>query len=72
MHEDLNILLANPSTYGLGDPIQNTAYSLLQVTAGLLTFEPNLDYLTALIVMNKIEQDIFDATDKMIQNDRNT
>ena len=70
LNEDQDILLAGPSTNGLGDPIQNTAYSLLQVTASFLTFEPNLDYLTALIVLNKIEQDIFDATDKIIHNER--
>jgi len=70
LQEDQNILLAGPSTNGLGDPIQNTAFSLLQVTASFLTFEPNLDYLTALIVLNNIEQKIFDATDEVIHNEQ--
>jgi hypothetical protein len=69
LHEDQDILLAGPSSNGLGDPIQNTAYSLLQVTASLLTFEPNLDYLVSLIVLNKIEQEIFDATDKIVDEE---
>lgn len=68
--EDQNILLAGPNTNGLGDPIQNTAFSLLQVTASLLTFEPNLDYLTALIVLNKIEQEIFESVDRIIHDER--
>jgi hypothetical protein len=60
-----NILLAGPSTNGLGDPIQNVAYSLLQITCALLNYEINLDYLIELKVLKKIEEEIFQLVDQI-------
>lgn len=61
-----NILLAGPSANGLGDPIQNAAYSLLQTTSSLLTYDVNMDYLVALNVLFQLEKDIFQAVDQII------
>jgi hypothetical protein len=66
-HQDT--LLAGPSTNGLGEPIQNSAYSLLQITASLLTFKPNLDYLTTLNVLHKIEIELFGIVDNIMNDD---
>jgi len=63
---DENLLLAGPSTNGLANPIQNTAYSLLQITAALLTYDINLDYLVTMKVLHKLEEEIFDVTDQTV------
>lgn len=64
--EDENLLLAGPSTNGLANPIQNTAYSLLQITAALLTYDINLDYLVTMKVLHQLEQEIFEVTDQTV------
>lgn len=46
------ILLAGPSNYGLADPLQNAAISLLHVSANLLTLEPDFESLIQLQIMN--------------------
>ncbi len=63
---DENLLLAGPSTNGLANPIQNTAYSLLQITAALLTYDINLDYLVIMKVLHALEQEIFEVTDQIV------
>jgi len=65
---DENLLLAGPSTNGLANPIQNTAYSLLQITAALLTYDINLDYLVIIKVLHELEQEIFEVTDQTVHN----
>jgi hypothetical protein len=64
---DENFLLTGSSINGLANPIQNTAYSLLQITAALLTYDVNLDYLVALKVLFKIEQEIFEVTSQIVE-----
>jgi hypothetical protein len=58
-------LLSGPSVFGLDDPIQNTAYSLMLLTANLLTYEVNLDCLIALCILMKLEGEIFDAVQQI-------
>lgn len=64
---DEKFLLTGPSTTGLANPAQNTAYSLLQITAALLTYDVNLDYLVALKVLFKLEQEIFDLASEITE-----
>ena len=64
---DENFLLTGPSIYGLANPIQNTAYSLLQITTALLTYDVNLDYLVAMKVLFKLEQEIFEVTSEIVE-----
>lgn len=45
------ILLVGASNYGLADPIQNTAISLLQVTICLLNLEPDFEGIIQMYVM---------------------
>ena len=63
------ILLAGPSTNGLAEPIQNTAYSIMLITSSLLTFKINMDYLFTMKVLAKLEQEIFDVADRMLHED---
>jgi hypothetical protein len=58
-------LLSGSSVFGLDDPIQNTAYSLMLLTANLLTHEVNLDCLIALCILMKLEGEIFDAVQQI-------
>jgi hypothetical protein len=64
---DENFLLTGSSINGLANPVQNTAYSLLQITAALLTYDVNLDYLVALKVLFKLEQEIFEVTSQIVE-----
>jgi hypothetical protein len=64
---DENFLQTGPSINGLANPAQNTAYSLLQITASLLTYDVNLDYLVALKVLFKLEQEIFDVASEIVE-----
>jgi len=64
---DENFLLTGSSVNGLANPVRNTAYSLLQITAALLTYEVNLDYLVAMKVLFKLEQEIFEVTSQIVQ-----
>jgi len=58
------ILLAGPSNYGLADPLQNAAISLLQVTVCLLTLEPDFESLMKSLVMDSfVKQMIVKAVD---------
>ncbi len=64
---DENFLLTGSSMSGLANPAQNTAYSLLQITSALLTYDVNLDYLVAMKVLFKLEQDIFEVTSQIVE-----
>jgi hypothetical protein len=64
---DENFLLTGSSINGLSNPVQNTAYSLLQITSALLTYDVNLDYIVALKVLFKLEQEIFEVTTQIIE-----
>ena len=61
------VMLSGSSVIGLGDPIQNAAYSLMLLTTYLLTFDTNLDCLVILNLLMKLEGEIFDAVEKAIR-----
>jgi hypothetical protein len=63
--QENKILLSGPSVFGLSDPIQNATYSLMLVTSLLLMFNPNLDCLVVLHVLQKLEHEIFFVIDEL-------
>ncbi len=50
--------LVGPSNYGLADPIQNTAISLLHVTICILGIEPDFESIIQMHVMNSYVDEI--------------
>jgi len=52
------IILAGPSNYGLADPGQGMAISLVQVTTCLLTIRPTLERLITIRAMQKLVDEI--------------
>jgi len=58
------ILLSGSSDLGLADPGENAVYSLLITTCSLLNYEPTLDCLVVLNILQKLEQEVFDAFDQ--------
>ena len=52
------VLLVGPSNYGLADPMQNTAISLLQITICLLNLEPDCESIIQIQVMNNYVNEI--------------
>jgi len=52
------VLLVGPSNYGLADPTQNTAISLLQITICLLNLEPDFENILQIQVMNNYVNEI--------------
>lgn len=52
------ILLAGASNYGLADPIQNAAISLLQITICLLNLEPNFENIIQMNIMDNFTNEI--------------
>jgi len=52
------ILLAGASNYGLADPLQNTAISLLHVSVSLLAIEPDFDSIVQMQVIDKYVKEI--------------
>jgi hypothetical protein len=58
---DSPLLLAGPSDYGLADPGQNSAISLMQLTVCLLTTNPTIDGLMTLTAMQRLVDEIREA-----------
>jgi hypothetical protein len=52
------ILLAGASNYGLADPLQNTAISLLHITICLLNLEPDFESITQMQIMMNYTSEI--------------
>jgi hypothetical protein len=52
------ILSVGASNYGLADPLQNVAISLMHVTNSLLTFEPDFESLTIMKINQYFIEDI--------------
>ncbi|VVB68580.1 Uncharacterised protein [Candidatus Norongarragalina meridionalis] len=52
------ILLVGASNYGLADPIQNTAISLLHTNVSLLRIQPSFENIIVIQVINSYVQDI--------------
>ena len=52
------ILLAGASNYGLANPIQNTAISLLYINICLLNLEPDFESIMQMQIMNSYVDEI--------------
>ncbi len=52
------VLLAGPSNYGLTDPVQGVAYSVVQTTISLLNFRYNLDTIVYGKVLLKFADEV--------------
>jgi len=52
------MFLIGPSNYGLADPLQNTAISLLHITSCLLTLEPDFESIIEKYVMDNFAEEI--------------
>ena len=71
-HSQDKILLAGASNYGLADPLQNTAISLLHVNVCLLNSEPDFESIMLIQVMNSYIDEIgikAVSIQKQIEND---
>ncbi|MFQ5796205.1 MAG: DUF5677 domain-containing protein [Candidatus Bipolaricaulia bacterium] len=64
---DTRLLVAGPSIFGLGEPGQNTALSINQLTVTLLFTRPNLDRLAFASTTQKLVNEIFWAFDEIMQ-----
>lgn len=51
---EVDILLAGPSNAGLSEPGQSTAIAMLQVSAALMTLQPNLDGMVTLKMLHSM------------------
>ncbi len=59
--ESGDTLLAGPSNVGLTDPGHSTAISLAQITAALLTHQPNIDRMVVCKILIELETEIGEA-----------
>jgi hypothetical protein len=60
LYQDENILLAGPSHIGLSDPARLTAISLSQISAGVLTENPDMDSIVVCKVMIEYGKEVED------------
>lgn len=58
---EIDVLLAGPSNFGLADPGQSTALSLLQVTSALLLTTPKLDGIVGAKLLTRLAFEICDS-----------
>lgn len=56
--DESEVILAGPSDYGLADPGQNTALSLVQVTTALLSLDVNFDTAMAQELLLRLSHEI--------------
>jgi len=72
---DPDLLVAGSSIYGIGEPAQNTAYSLELLTEALLLRKPNTENLGFILAFRKFMEEVFWEFDKAMakqeQNDLN-
>jgi hypothetical protein len=61
LFEEMDILLAGPSNFGLADPGHSAAISLVQTSAELALLSPTLDNIVALKIMLDLEGEIGQA-----------
>jgi len=52
------ILLVGPSNYGLADPLQNTAISVLHTTISLLSLKPDFENILSMQIINNYVKEI--------------
>ena len=66
------VLLAGPTNYGLADPGQNTAFSLLLITSSLVVCFPTYDHAVAISALDYLFDDLkskFYEIQKQIENE---
>lgn len=56
--DDSEVLLTGASDFGLADPAQNTAISLMQVTSSLSLLDSNIDTIIALKILSRLSDEI--------------
>ncbi len=56
--DENDLLLAGPSNFGLADPGQSTAMSLVQVTTALATLDSNLDGIVIMKLLTKFSDEV--------------
>jgi hypothetical protein len=59
--EESEMILAGPSNFGLADPGQNAALSLLHVSTTLMMLHPTVDSIVALKIMSDLTAEICDG-----------
>jgi hypothetical protein len=59
--EEMEIILAGPSIFGLADPGQSAAISLVQTSAELALLHPTLDNIIILKIMHALEGEVGQA-----------
>lgn len=59
--KEKKVLLAGPSNYGLADPAQNIAVSILEITTPLLSLVDNIDSLVMSKLMARYVDEIIDS-----------
>ena len=62
------ILLIGPSNYGLADPLQNTAISLMHITNCILSLEPDFESLLNMHVISNYVKTIGEKAVKIQKN----
>jgi hypothetical protein len=62
-----NLLLAGSSIYGIGEPAQNTAYSLGMLTEAFLLRKPTIENLGFVLAFRKLMQDVIWEFDKVME-----
>lgn len=58
---DKNILLSGPSNVGLEEPAISTVESLTQITAAVLTYNTNIDFIVVCKAMSLFGKDVYTA-----------
>lgn len=73
---DPDLLVAGSSIYGIGEPAQNTAYSLELLTEAFLSRKPNTENLGFVLAFRKLMEEVVWEFDKAMvkqeQNDLNS
>ena len=62
-----NLMVAGSSVYGIGEPAQNTAYSLELLTEAFLLRKPTFDNLGFVLAFRKLMQDVIWEFDKAME-----
>ena len=62
-----NLLVAGSSIYGIGEPAQNTAYSLELLTEAFLLRKPNIENLGFVLAFRELMQEVIWEFDKVME-----
>lgn len=69
--DDYGILLTGRSIWGQGEPLQNAAYSMNNLTGTLLLLQPKLDHVAFVTATTKFTQEIVWAVDEIMHLQEN-